>query len=68
MLNEKTQSNGYAGIGANLVVADNSGNIGYQMMAPCPVRKDKTPYAGMRVLDGTTTASDWELGNNAPLS
>ena len=40
MLNEKTQSNGYAGIGANLVMADNSGNIGYQMMAPCPVRKD----------------------------
>ena len=40
MMSEKTQSTGYAGIGANLVMADSSGDIGYQMMAPCPVRKD----------------------------
>ena len=45
--------NGYSGIGQNLLMADNSGNIGYQMVAAIPVRKDKNPYIGCRVLDGT---------------
>ena len=44
---------GYSGIGQNLLMADNSGNIGYQMVAAIPVRKDKTPYIGCRVIDGT---------------
>ena len=40
------------------------------MLAPLPVRKDKTPYLGLRVLDGRTSAYDWE-GNGSetvPLS
>jgi acyl-homoserine lactone acylase PvdQ len=44
----------------NLVLADNQGDIGYVMLAPFPNRKDKTPYVGNRVLDGTTSAYDWE--------
>ena len=44
----------------NLVMADNGGDIGYMMLASIPNRKDKTPYIGNRVLDGTTTAYDWD--------
>ena len=43
----------------NLVVADDSGDIGYMMLVGYPDRKDKTPYIGNRVLDGTTTNYDW---------
>lgn len=51
--------NGYRSINMNLVVADNSGDIGYMMLVPFPNRKDKTPFIGNRVLDGTTSAHDW---------
>ena len=37
------------------------------MAASIPVRKDKTPYSGNRVLDGTSSAQDWEWGKNVPL-
>lgn len=37
---------GYNGLMINLIFADNDGNIGYQMLAPLPERKDKTPYIG----------------------
>ena len=52
---------------ANVIVADNEGNIGYQQVAPLPVRKDKTPYIGCRVLDGRTSAYDWEEGKFVPI-
>ena len=44
----------------NLVMADNAGDIGYMMLVPFPNRKDKTPFIGNRVLDGSTTAYDWD--------
>ena len=67
MFNERTQHRGFAGVGANFVLIDSAGNIGYQMAASIPVRKDKTPYSGNRVLDGTSSAQDWEWGKNVPL-
>lgn len=51
---------GYKGIPMNLVMADQSGDIGYVMVAPVPNRKNKTPYIGNRVLDGETTDYDWD--------
>ena len=60
---------GYQGFMANAIMADSDGNIGYQHLAPLPVRKDKTPYIGCRVLDGRTSAHDWESGNKlVPIS
>lgn len=44
----------------NLVMADTEGNIGYLLMLPYPNRKNKTPFIGSRVLDGTTSAFDWD--------
>ena len=49
-------------------MADNSGNIGYYLLQPIPIRKDKTPYIGARVLDGTKSDYDWEPNKNAPLT
>ena len=37
-------------------------------MAPIPVRKDKTPYIGCRVLDGRTSEHDWEAGKLVPIA
>ena len=45
-----------------MIVADTTGNIGYQLVANIPIRKDKTPYLGQRALDGTTSEFDWEWG------
>ena len=59
---DKLGENGYNGFTVNLVLADNSGNIGYLMGTAHPIRKDKTPYIGCRVLDGETTEWDWEEG------
>ena len=35
-----TRETGYRGIAANILLADNSGNIAYQLAVPFPVRKD----------------------------
>ena len=58
-IEEATSSNGYRGLAANLILADNSGNIAYQLLVPMPKRKDLTPYLGCRVLDGRTSQFDW---------
>ncbi len=50
---------GYVGLGQNVLFADTSGNIGYRLLMTIPERKDKTPFIGSRVLDGTTTKFDW---------
>ena len=50
---------GYNGMGVNLVLGDNSGDIGYLMLSSLPVRKDQTPYIGCRILDGTKSTYDW---------
>lgn len=42
-------------MGLNILFADTSGNIGYRLIFSIPVRKDKTPYIGARILDGTKT-------------
>ena len=60
MDNASNLSGGYRGVTVNLVMADNAGNIGYQLMAPLPIRKDKTPFIGLRVLDGRKSEFDWE--------
>ena len=43
---------GYNGMGVNLVMGDNSGDIDYLMLSSMPVRKDPTNYIGCGVLDG----------------
>ena len=50
-----TEGTGYRGVAANMMMADSSGNIAYQMAVPMRRRKDETPYLGCRVLDGRTT-------------
>ena len=45
----------YRGNGVNLLFADTKGNIGYLLIMSVPERKDKTPFIGSRVLDGTTS-------------
>ena len=50
-----------------MIFADTKGNIGYYLVMSVPVRKDKTPYIGSRILDGTTTKFDW-TGDVMPLS
>ena len=51
---------GFRGVSMSLVLADNYGDIGYMMLASIPNRRDKTPNIGNRVLDGTTSAYDWD--------
>jgi penicillin amidase len=51
---------GFRGIPMNAVFADNTGDIGYIMLAGIPNRKDKTPNLGNRVFDGETSAYDWD--------
>ena len=51
---------GYRGVTVNVVMADTQGNIGYQLLAPVPIRKDQTPFLGLRVLNGRSSAYDWE--------
>lgn len=51
---------GFKSVPMSLVLADNIGDIGFMMLAPIPNRRDKTPNLGNRVLDGTTTAYDWD--------
>ena len=43
----------------NLIVAFQNGDIGFYLANNIPIRKDGKPYTGCRVLDGTTTATDW---------
>lgn len=52
--------NGYFGVSMNFMMADTTGNIGYMMLLPTIKRKDRTPFIGSRVLDGTVSAYDWE--------
>lgn len=49
----------YVGMGLNILFADTKGNIGYRLIMTIPERKDKTPFIGCRVLDGTTSEFDW---------
>ena len=51
---------GYRGVTVNVIMADTQGNIGYQLLAPVPIRKDQTPFLGLRVLNGRSSAYDWE--------
>ena len=55
----KDRFNSYTGFGSNILFADTKGNIGYHLIISAPVRKEKTPYIGSRVLDGTTSKWDW---------
>ena len=50
---------GYRGVAMNMVMADTENNIGYIMLLPAADRKNKTPFIGCRVLDGTTSEFDW---------
>jgi len=54
--------NGFRVMPINMVMADNKGNIGFQLGTAHPIRKSKVPYIGCRVLDGETTEFDWEPG------
>ena len=54
-MEDASKVNGYRGMAANILMADTSGNIAYQLAVPVPKRKDLTPYLGCRVLDGRST-------------
>ena len=58
---------GFNALPGNYLFAENLGNIGYQAAVALPVRKDKTPFIGARVLDGTSSAYDWESGKLASI-
>ena len=62
MYDQMDHEDGIGGYCSNQVYADTSGNIAYQLIASVPIRKDKTPYIGQRILDGTTSEFDWETG------
>jgi len=49
----------WRGASLNVVLADNSGNIGYTLTSSSPIRKHEYPHMGSRVLDGTTSYYDW---------
>ena len=49
----------YKGLGSNILFADTSGNIGYRLIHSIQERRDKTPFIGSRVLDGTKSSFDW---------
>lgn len=70
MDNDSKLAGGYRGVTVNVIMADTEGNIGYQLLAPIPIRKNKTPFLGLRVLNGRTSAYDWEENgkNTVPLS
>ena len=70
MDNDSKLAVGYRGVTVNVIMADTEGNIGYQLLAPIPIRKNKTPFLGLRVLNGRTSAYDWEENgkNTVPLS
>lgn len=44
----------------NIVLADNSNNIGYMLVSSAPQRSNEYPYSGTFVQDGTTSKHDWE--------
>jgi penicillin amidase len=50
----------YHTVPQNLVFAFDNGDIGYILAANYPNRKNKTPYSGCRVLDGTNSDNDWD--------
>lgn len=50
----------YVGLPSNLILADTDDNIAYMMLSPQPNRKNKIPFIGQRVLDGTTSENDWD--------
>lgn len=66
-MEKETEETGYRGMAANLMLADNSGNIAYQLAVPMPRRKDLTPYLGCRVLDGRKSDFDWVEDELIPL-
>ena len=43
----------------NLIVAFQNGDIGFYLAHNIPIRKDGKPYTGCRVLNGSTTDTDW---------
>jgi penicillin G amidase len=55
-----TLEGGWNGVPQNFLFADTDGDIAYYMLCPTPIRKDKTPFIGSRILDGTTSEFDWE--------
>ena len=50
----------YIGLPSNLILADTDGDIAFMMLSPAIIRKNKTPFLGSRILDGTTSEFDWE--------
>lgn len=49
----------WRGPSLNIVLADNSGNIGYTLTSSSPMRKHEYPHMGSRMLEGTSSQNDW---------
>ncbi len=42
-----------------MIVAFQKGDIAFYLANNIPIRNNSKPYAGCRILDGTTSANDW---------
>ncbi len=49
----------YNSIPQNLIVAFQSGDIGFYLINNIPLRKNSRLYTGCKVLDGTISENDW---------
>ena len=52
----------YYSFPAQFILAFDNGDIAGVTLSTAPIRKNKTPYAGCLVHDGTNTKNDWEEG------
>ena len=59
---------GFKGFSGNFHFGDTDGNIAFQLAGTVPVRKNKTPFIGCHVLDGTTSENDWKPGQSVSIS
>ncbi len=49
----------YSSVPQNLVMAFADGDIAFILTNNIPIRKDRKPYTGCKVLDGTKSDNDW---------
>jgi acyl-homoserine lactone acylase PvdQ len=49
----------YRSVPASTVISDDSGNIGYQLLATAPIHKTHYPHVGAHIFNGTSSDYDW---------
>jgi penicillin G amidase len=58
-LNNVDKEEMYGSVPQNIIIAYESGDIGYFLGSNVPLRKHNKPYIGCRVIDGTKSDNDW---------